>query len=102
MNAELAARMTSARAVLMDFRREDDAFVADDSYQTPVPDYGRWASRLAAELHSVLTQLDVEKPDPAAGQLAQTRLVLEQVLGDEHADRQYALEQIDDILRSEQ
>lgn len=40
--------------------------------------------------------------DSEAAQQAQIRLVLDLTFGDEHADRHYALEQIDDILRSGQ
>jgi hypothetical protein len=38
------------------------------------------------------------QPDPAAAKLAEVRLVLEQVLGDELDDRQYALEQVEQIV----
>lgn len=100
MSAELEARRTAAAAALGDFRREDDAFVADDSYTLPVPDYARWASRLATELSNVLAQLADETRSPAAGQLAQIRLVLA-AFNWEIDDRQYVLEQIDDIVHGD-
>jgi hypothetical protein len=89
VSAELAARRTAAGAALADFRRE-----ALDEGQTP--DYSAWAVRLATEVRSLLEQLECE---PAENQLAQIRLVLDH-FDWETDDRQYALEQIDDILRS--
>jgi hypothetical protein len=41
-----------------------------------------------------------EQLAPVHRQQVQIRLVLDLVLGDEYADRQYALERIDAILRS--
>lgn len=99
MSAELAARITSAQAVVADFRRAADEFIHDDDLTLPTPGYCDWAFRLASELQSVLEQLQHEKPDPASAQLAQIRLVLEH-FDWQLDDRQYALEQIDDILRS--
>lgn len=97
MSAELAARRTAAAAVAADFKRETDGYLDAGG---PRPDFDLWAWRLHTELGLVLDHLDAETPDPAAGQLAQIRLVLDMVLGDEYADRQYALEQIDHIMRS--
>lgn len=91
MSAELAARRTAAAAVLADFRR---------ALATTPPGNGHgmhyWATRLADHLGQVLDA----PADPAAGQLAQIRLVLD-AFDWEHDDRQYALEQIDDILRGD-
>jgi hypothetical protein len=98
VSAELAARRTAAAAVLADFRRDANAFIHDDSLTLPTPDYCGWAFRLSSELQSVLDQLPHE-PDPVAPQLEQIRLVLDH-FDWETDDRQYALEQIDDILRS--
>jgi hypothetical protein len=48
--AELAARVTAARAALGDFRHEGlDALAAG-----PEPDWASWAHRLAAELRGLL------------------------------------------------
>lgn len=91
MSAEMAARRTAAAAVLADFRS-----AALDGLQAGA--FEQWALRLATELRSLLEQLDT---DPEAGHLEQIRLVLD-AFDWEHDDRQYALEQIDDILRSGQ
>lgn len=103
-SAELAARRTVAAAVLADFKRETDAYIDDPANSTPRPDYNAWAWRLASELRSVLQRLDDEgsgpEPDPAAGQLAQVRLVLG-AFDWETDDRQYALEQIDEIVNGD-
>jgi LPS sulfotransferase NodH len=93
MSAELQARRTAAAAALADFTR-----AAASHGQLPYDVHGL---RLAIELRSLLEQLAAEKPDPAAAQLAQIRLVLDS-FDWETDDRQYALEQIDDIMRSGQ
>lgn len=50
----------------------------------------------------VLARLhEASKPDQAAAQLEQIRLVIDQVLGDELADRQYALEEIHNVIRGD-
>ncbi len=92
MSAELAARHTAATAVLADFRREAIAGLDDEGQP---PDYPVWAVRLATEVRSLVEQLDCET---AEHQLEQIRLVLDS-FDWETDDRQYALEQIDDILR---
>jgi hypothetical protein len=95
VSAELAARCTAAAAVLADYGREVDE--ANETGHTELRlAWPVWAGRLASALRSLLEQLDT---DPTSGQLEQVRLVLDQVFGDEYADRQYALEEIDDILR---
>ena len=89
MSAEQAARRTAAAAVLADYQRAA-AEGAD------VPDRALWAARLADMLSAVLGALDV----PVAGtaeQLGEIRLVLE-AFDWETDDRQYALEQIDQIV----
>ena len=53
MSAELAARRTAAAAALTGFRRWYGLGGRG-------PDHQRWAVRLAAELQSLLTQLDAE------------------------------------------
>lgn len=47
MSAELEARRTSAAAVLADFKRETDAYIAGSD---PRPDFDSWAWRLYTEL----------------------------------------------------
>jgi hypothetical protein len=95
VSAELAARRTMAAALAADFRGACMAYEASG----PEPQWSIWAFRLSVDLESVLEQLERETADPAAGQLAQIRLVLDH-FDWETDDRQYALEQIDDILRS--
>jgi hypothetical protein len=97
----MQARRTAAAAALADFRREDDAFCAEDSYTLAVPDYGRHASRLATELASVLAPLAHEKPDPAAAQLAQVQFVLEVLDWHDAGPFQDAMEQIEEIVNGE-
>jgi hypothetical protein len=88
VNAELAARRTAAAAVLADYQRSA-AELAD------VADRALWAGRLADMLGLVLAEFDAAPP--AAAQLAEIRLVLADA--ERVADnRQYALEQIDDIV----
>jgi hypothetical protein len=86
VSAELEARRTAAAAALADFR------AAALNGLRP-GDFEQWALRLATELRSVLEQLDA---DPDTRQLAQIRAVFETFdwVSD---DRQYALEQIEDI-----
>ena len=90
MSIELQARIAAAAAVVADFRTT--------TLDLPgVPDWHLWALRLAQVLSDVLEQLET---DPEAGQLAQIRLVLDAFDwgGD---DLQYALEQVDYILRGD-
>jgi hypothetical protein len=145
MSAELAARRTAAAAVLGDYQREVRTFVSDDTGTAPEPDAIAWAGRLAAELRSLLEQLDAENPEPVthpfvrpgqvaahlpapdncmrcgqpeAAHAAQPRLdgtvpiltpeadratltairAVFEVFDWETDDRQYALEQIEDII----
>jgi hypothetical protein len=95
MSAEMAARRTAAAAVAADFHTAMVAFQRSG----PMPDYQLWAHRLETELRSLLAQLEDEKPHPATepAKLAAIRAVLGQVLNDEFADRQYALERIEQI-----
>jgi len=97
VSAELAARRTAAAAVLADYMRE--ASGADTA------DLALWAARMADMLSHVLAVLD--EGDRAAGQfptaavqLAEIRLVLE-ALDWETDDRQFALEQIDQIVNGD-
>ena len=89
MSAELAARRTAAAAVLADYQRAaaEGADVADRAL---------WAARLADMLSAA-----ARRPGrPVAGtaeQLEEIRLVLE-AFDWETDDRQYALEQIDQIV----
>ena len=109
MSAELSARRTAAAAVLADYERavEDHRLGIGPS---DAATFAEWSGRLSYHVGSLLGQLDTETPGPleqlgaeaVLRQLAQIRLVLDQVFGDEYADRQYAIEQIDDILRSGQ
>jgi hypothetical protein len=88
VNAKMAACRTAAAAVLADYQRAaDDADVADRAL---------WAARLADMLGLVLAGLGAQPAGPAA-QLEEIRLVLD-AFDWETDDRQYALEQIDDIL----
>ncbi len=104
VSADTEARRIAAAAVLGDYQREVADFIA--RAHSPRPDSWTWAQRLAVEEQSLLSvlapRLDGSVPvTPEPGQLAQIRLVLDQVLGDEYADRQYALEQIQEILRGD-
>lgn len=98
MSAELAARRTAAAAVLADYA-EACTGGAD------VADRALWAARLADMLAYVLDGLGAEDGaaivppgEPAAmQQLEEIRLVLE-AFDWETDDRQYALEQIDQIV----
>lgn len=97
MSAELAARRTAAAAVLADFRREYDRYLGDP-VNAPKPDYPVWVLRLARHMRYLL-----EVPEDcgaAAVQLAEIRLVLE-AFDWETDSRQYALEQIDDIVKGD-
>ena len=88
MSAELAARCTAAAAVLTDYQRAADG--AD------VADRALWGARLADMLGLVLAGLSAQPAGPAE-QLEEIRLVLE-AFDWETDDRQFALEQIDDIV----
>lgn len=100
MSAELTARRTAAAAVLADFR-------AAERNLHDRPAYPAWALRLADMLTYLLAELDAEAARPAdvpppgepaaMQQLADIRLVLDAFCW-ETDDRQYALEQIDDIV----
>lgn len=92
VSAELAARRTAAAAVVVDFQRATNEYASGELVN---PDWLAWAMRLAQATQQLLTVPFA--PDPAVGQLAQIRLVLEQVLGDEYADRQYALDLLEGI-----
>ena len=94
MSAELAGRRTAAKAVLGDY--VNGAGTAD-----PI-ELSLWAARLADMLGIILAILDegdqaAEQFPAAAVQLAEIRLVLE-AFDWETDDRQYALEQIDQIV----
>jgi hypothetical protein len=88
VSAEQAARRTAAAAVPTDYQR---AMVGAD-----VADRALWAGRLADMLALLLDGQDAP-PAGAAEQLEEIRLVLE-AFDWETDDRQYALEQIDDIV----
>ena len=96
MNAELAARRTAAAAALADY--QNGAGTADPEALS------LWAYRLASMLGLLLAELDAAGQaavqSPAAAQLAEIRLVLE-AFDWESGDRQYALEQIDDVVNRE-
>jgi hypothetical protein len=104
VTAELAARRTAAAAVLGDFRRADAAFFGSRPRTAPQPDYSDWGARLATELASLLRRLEAEAAEAApflvAAHLAAVRVVLE-AFDWETGDRQYALEQIDAIVRGD-
>jgi len=94
VSAELTARRTAAKAVLGDY--VNGAGTAD-----PI-ELSLWAARLADMLGIILAILDegdqaAEQFPAAAVQLAEIRLVLE-AFDWETDDRQYALEQIDQIV----
>jgi hypothetical protein len=91
---ELAARRTAAAAVLGDYTRE--------AAGAETADLALWAARMADMLRHVLAVLDdgdraAAQFPTAAVQLAEIRLVLE-AFDWETDDRQYALEQIGEIV----
>jgi len=88
VSAEQAARRTAAAAVLIDSQR---AMVGAD-----VADRALWAGRLADMLTLLLGEPG-EGPAGPAEQLEEIRLVLE-AFDWETDDRQYALEQIEQIV----
>jgi hypothetical protein len=109
-SAGMAARRAAAAAVLADFQRWGDGEIV-------AGDWRSWADRLAAELRSLLGQMDrdqshrawiahqeiaatYQQPAPAADtrRLAAIRAVFD-VFDWETDDRQYALEQIEEIVR---
>ena len=101
MSAELAARRTAAAAVLGDFRRAVDEFIDDGTRTVPRPDYSMWAFRLASEVLSLLQRRETEDAEPGpAAQLAEIRLVFD-AFDWETDDRQYALEQIEQIVNGD-
>jgi hypothetical protein len=91
VSLEPRARCTAAAAVATDFRAEVTRQPA-----TWQPD-GEWAYRLALAVESLVERIEAE-PAYAADQLAEVRAVLDTALGDEHRDRQRALEEIDAIV----
>ena len=57
---ELAARrLADAKRLLAEFRREDDAFIADHTAGTP--EYAQWAGRLANRLSDLIAILEQEQ-----------------------------------------
>jgi hypothetical protein len=89
MSAELEARRTAAAAAA-DFQREVDDWTRHRT--SSQPDMATWAFRLRDALGSLLGM-----PDPGAAQLAVIRAVFD-VFDWETDDRQYALEQIEQIV----
>ena len=83
----MEARRAAAAAVLADFRT-----AALDGLEAA--GFEQWALRLATELRSLLEQLDT---DPESRQLAQVRAIFE-TFDWATDDRQYALEQVEDIV----
>lgn len=64
--AELAARITAARAVAADFGRADDGYLDHGGTR---PDYSSWAHRLASALGGLLPMIG--HAEPQDGQLAE-------------------------------
>jgi hypothetical protein len=98
VSAELAARRTAAAAVLADYTRE--------AYTARIGDLALWAARMADMLRHVLALLDegdqaAAQFPTAAVQMSEIRLVLT-AFDWETDDRQYALEQIDQIVNGGQ
>ena len=92
VSAELAARRTAAAAVVADYEAALKA--TNDARRIHWAD---WASRMAAELRSVLAQLDAEQAKAAEpSQLVAIRALLA-AFDWEHDDRQLALERIEAI-----
>jgi hypothetical protein len=60
MSAELAARITAARAVEADFTRATDGFLDQGA---PEPAWQDWAWRMNSELRLLLCQIDPPKGD---------------------------------------
>jgi hypothetical protein len=92
--AELSARRTAAAAVLADYIRA--------AASCDVADRALWAARLADMMAHLLDALGAgdhaaAQFPAAAAQLAEIRLVLE-ALGWETDDRQYVLEQVNQIV----
>jgi len=99
MNAELAARVTAARAVADDYTAAADCFIDHDG---PEPPWQDMYFRLSAELRHLAGEMDgvLEAQQQAAaqaGKLAAIRGVLD-AFDWEHDDRQYALEAIERIV----
>ena len=92
MTAELAARITAARAVYADYRREADDWRVE-------PDWAAWALRLAAELGALLEFLGKPSDPGDTARLAEIREVLAHFDWEFH-DRQLALERIEQIAGS--
>jgi hypothetical protein len=91
MNAELAARITAARAVLADWNR------ALREARLSQPPGREWMFRLADALGDLLAGLDTAQAEPEPGRLTAIRGVLD-AFDWEHDDRQYALEAIERIV----
>jgi len=64
--AELAARITAARAVAADFGHADDGYLDHGGAR---PDYSSWAHRLASALDGLLPMIG--HAEPQDGQLAE-------------------------------
>jgi hypothetical protein len=92
MNAELAARVTAARAADSDFENAVHAFL-DEGTAEPV--WQDWAWRLSSELRQVLAGLDRELAGQA-GKLDAIRAVLDTYNRDAIGGRS-ALERIEQI-----
>ena len=94
--AELAARITAAKAVNDDFNREVDAWTEAGGDR---PDYAIKAFRLSRVLEMLIAGLEhgADGHAETGGQLAEVRAVLA-AFDWEHDDRQYALEKIDRIV----
>ncbi len=94
VSVELNARLTAAAAVLEDYERALDADAATGSQVH----YAIWAGRLASHIR-LLIEVKGARSESELGKLAEIRAVLREALSNEHADRQQALEQIDEIMR---
>jgi hypothetical protein len=93
MNAELPARRRSASAVLAYFGGWTRGDLVSGDWQ-------EWALRLAAELQSLIASVDeIPAGDPAAV-LAQVRAIFD-TFDWTTDDRQYALEQIEEIVNGD-
>ena len=55
-----AQQLAEAKALLAEFRREDDAFMLDDTAELPAPNYGQWAGRLANRLTDLIALLELQ------------------------------------------
>lgn len=97
MNTELGARMTAARTVVAGYRAEQ----ARHRMSEPAPG-GYHALRLAAELESLLGWLDgVALAEAGAARKLAAILAVFDVFDWRTDDKQYALEQICDVLNGD-